>query len=108
MGLFRRKKKQGYRLEPVLGRKVLERGGFRCQYCGTAIHLEIDHLKPRARGGNDSMRNLVTACYHCNRAKGARELSGWRRATKIRRYGNERKRVMRAQRRRRWWALWLF
>ena len=109
MGLFRRKKKpSGYRLNPALRRQVLERDGYRCQYCGSDIHLEIDHLTPRARGGKDTMRNLVAACYDCNRAKGVRELSGWRRSTKIRRFRRERKRVLRAQRRRHWWALWLF
>ena len=109
VGLFRRKKKPtGHRLAAALRRRVLERDGFRCRYCGSTNRLEIDHLTPRARGGKDTMRNLVTACYDCNRAKGARELSGWRRSTKIRRYRKERKRVLRAQRRRRWWALWLF
>jgi 5-methylcytosine-specific restriction endonuclease McrA len=31
---------------------------------------EVDHIRPRSRGGTDYLRNLVPACIECNRSKG--------------------------------------
>jgi hypothetical protein len=36
--------------------------------------LEVDHVNPRANGGNDDLDNLVTSCWDCNRGKGAKVL----------------------------------
>ena len=49
--------------------------GFRCGYCGVTEtesggQLEIDHFRPRSRGGEDTLDNLVYACPTCNRFKG--------------------------------------
>ena len=57
---------------------VLKRDAFTCQYCGkqppdTVLHL--DHIKPVAKGGVNSMLNLVTSCIECNQGKSDRELS---------------------------------
>jgi len=48
---------------------------FRCGYCGVAEtesggQLEIDHFRPRSRGGKDTLDNLLYACPTCNRFKG--------------------------------------
>lgn len=52
---------------------ILERDGYRCQYCGLTradgAILEVDHKVPRARGGADRMSNLITSCRDCNRSK---------------------------------------
>lgn len=58
----------------VLSRKnILRRDGHRCQYCArTDVALTVDHVIPRARGGEDSWENLVTACVRCNNKKGDR------------------------------------
>jgi 5-methylcytosine-specific restriction endonuclease McrA len=56
-------------------RNVMLRDGFRCQYCARrapVAELDIDHVIPRSRGGEDSWDNLVTACQPCNRRKGWR------------------------------------
>ncbi|MBR9977525.1 MAG: HNH endonuclease [Bacteroidetes bacterium] len=55
----------------MLSRKnILRRDGHRCQYCGaTAPPLTVDHVIPKARGGQDSWENLVTACLSCNNRK---------------------------------------
>jgi 5-methylcytosine-specific restriction endonuclease McrA len=56
-------------------RNLMLRDGSRCQYCGAqpgARELDIDHVLPRSRGGEDSWSNLVTACLACNRRKGHR------------------------------------
>lgn len=52
--------------------EVFKRDGFVCQYCGAHppdVVLEIDHIDPVSRGGNDEQDNLVTACFNCNRGK---------------------------------------
>ena len=51
---------------------VLERDGFRCQLCGKTARetkLEVDHKIPAAKGGTDSLNNLWTLCFDCNRGK---------------------------------------
>jgi len=51
------------------------RDGHQCQYCTRrppVRDLNIDHVIPRSRGGQDSWENLVTACRACNLRKGWR------------------------------------
>jgi len=64
--------------EPSLRLKfyVMQRDGFRCRYCGKSpathagVTLHIDHVKPRSKGGETTLENLVTACSECNLGKG--------------------------------------
>ena len=58
----------------VLTRKnILRRDSYKCAYCGRAdLPLTVDHVFPRARGGDDTWENLVTACTICNNRKGDR------------------------------------
>ena len=52
---------------------VYERDGYRCRRCGirdTGANLEIDHIKPIAKGGKSTYDNLQTLCKRCNREKG--------------------------------------
>jgi 5-methylcytosine-specific restriction endonuclease McrA len=56
-------------------RNLMLRDGYTCQYCSRrrpVRELDIDHVLPRSRGGEDSWTNLVTACQPCNRRKGRR------------------------------------
>lgn len=58
--------------------EVFKRDLFTCQYCGRKapdVILEVDHIKPVSKGGDNSIENLVTACWDCNRGKGAKKLS---------------------------------
>lgn len=49
---------------------LLARWGRACAYCGaTGVPLNIDHIRPRSRGGPDRLSNLVVACVGCNQAK---------------------------------------
>lgn len=42
-----------------------------CAYCdATGTPLNIDHVRPRSRGGTNRISNLVLACVPCNQAKG--------------------------------------
>ena len=56
---------------------VFKRDLFACQYCGQkppSVVLEVDHVNPVKNGGCNDEDNLVTACFDCNRGKGARTL----------------------------------
>ena len=57
--------------------EVFKRDGFQCCYCGRKppeVILECDHVNPKSKGGEDDIDNLITACFDCNRGKGATEL----------------------------------
>jgi len=61
---------------PHLSKKeIFRRDGYTCQYCGRrTMHLTVDHVIPRFRGGAHAWENLVAACPPCNRNKGGRLL----------------------------------
>lgn len=42
--------------------------GQACSYCGAPAEC-LDHVVALARGGTDTVDNLVPACAPCNRAK---------------------------------------
>lgn len=49
---------------------VLEKFGRRCAYCGRAdAAFELDHIRPRSRGGSDRVNNLALSCHDCNSKK---------------------------------------
>lgn len=53
-------------------KNLMLRDAHQCQYCArrpTVRELNIDHVVPRSRGGQDSWENLVTACRLCNLRK---------------------------------------
>ena len=57
---------------------VLNRDGHTCVYCGaTDVALQLDHVIPRCRGGNDSPENLAACCKPCNTSKGAKTPEEW-------------------------------
>lgn len=55
--------------------------GDRCAYCdATPIDdksLTIDHVKPKAHGGEDMTSNCIPACRRCNAAKGSQDWVDW-------------------------------
>jgi 5-methylcytosine-specific restriction endonuclease McrA len=52
-----------------LSAAVLRRDRHVCHYCGGQA-TTADHIVPKAKGGTDSMDNLVAACLSCNGSKG--------------------------------------
>jgi 5-methylcytosine-specific restriction endonuclease McrA len=51
---------------------LLATWGRACTYCGaTGVPLNIDHIRPRSRGGSNRVSNLTLACVPCNQAKGS-------------------------------------
>lgn len=60
--------------------KVFARDDFTCAYCGgRGGKLECDHVHPVSRGGSNSLDNLKTACFSCNRSKRDKTLDEWKR-----------------------------
>lgn len=65
-------------------RAVLARDGYQCRHCGRTVRhgdgrrdkaadvLSFDHVVPIARGGEQSVENVVVACLGCNGSKGAK------------------------------------
>lgn len=52
--------------------EVFKRDSFTCQYCGRKapeIVLNVDHINPVAKGGNNDIINLITSCFECNNGK---------------------------------------
>lgn len=61
---------------------IAQRDGCRCVYCGATAessgsHLHLDHLRPRSKGGEDTVTNLVTACRRCNCARQDMTVAQW-------------------------------
>jgi len=57
--------------------EVFKRDLFACQYCGASapdVVLEVDHIHPVSKGGDNSLLNLVTSCEACNSGKSNRLL----------------------------------
>ena len=62
--------------------KIYDKAKGHCTYCGKQIVRsrygrregrgiwEVDHSKPKSRGGTDHPNNLVASCVNCNRKKG--------------------------------------
>jgi uncharacterized phage protein (TIGR02220 family) len=71
-------------------KRIYERDGGKCVYCGASDELVPDHIIPCAKGGTDRPSNLVTACVSCNQSKRDRSadefLSGNPRADEIKGY----------------------
>ena len=53
-----------------------------CVYCGKSYEtneLTLDHVHPKALGGDTVTKNLVPACKCCNHNKGTRHWRDWMR-----------------------------
>lgn len=61
---------------------VLERDGFRCQYCGcnglTVEDGTVDHITPQSFGGSHKADNLRAACRPCNSRRGSKTMEEFR------------------------------
>lgn len=66
------------KISPSVRFDVLTASGFACHYCGSRppeIKLEIEHIIPVTKGGDNDRANLVAACECCNTGKGTKRLS---------------------------------
>jgi 5-methylcytosine-specific restriction endonuclease McrA len=62
---------QGYEVREYL----LEQFKRQCVYCGAKDRaLEVEHIKPRSKGGPERVSNLTLACHPCNQRKGNQDI----------------------------------
>lgn len=59
----------------TLRQRIAEQARYRCGYCLTqevvsGIPLTLEHITPKAKGGQDTEENLWLSCRLCNEAKG--------------------------------------
>jgi hypothetical protein len=68
---------QRVRVMPTLRWQVFQRDGWKCVSCGKSSHdgiiLQVDHIKPRSRGGQNVLDNYQTLCNECNIGKSNRD-----------------------------------
>lgn len=60
--------------QKFIGRKkirnfIFERDGHKCLKCGNKNKLQIDHINPVSKGGENKLSNLQTLCNSCNSKK---------------------------------------
>lgn len=59
-------------------RGAYTRSGGVCVYCGRKVSsVNLDHVRPKSRGGDNSGDNLVLCCLGCNGVKGDRLPQEW-------------------------------
>jgi diadenosine tetraphosphate (Ap4A) HIT family hydrolase len=61
--------------------EVLKAADGRCALCGITKKdrpLQVDHIKPRSKGGTNAIENLQALCDECNRAKSNRDETDFR------------------------------
>jgi 5-methylcytosine-specific restriction endonuclease McrA len=52
---------------------LIKEFGSKCWWCECTLSsdkLTLDHLKPKSKGGSDSLENLRLACFPCNNSRG--------------------------------------
>ena len=62
-------------------REVYDKYGGRCAYCGRPLRYEdmqVDHIIPKRKGGQDIMANYNPACRSCNHYKDSLSLEQFR------------------------------
>lgn len=60
--------------------KIFERDKYLCYKCNkqlTRFNATLDHIQPVSEGGNNSIDNLVTSCFHCNTNRRAMPISNF-------------------------------
>jgi 5-methylcytosine-specific restriction endonuclease McrA len=66
-----RQKQPRLKLDPheydQLRKEVLDRDGWRCQFCGSSKDLQAHHVAYRSQLGDDALENLITLCATCHK-----------------------------------------
>ena len=61
--------------------RVLKESDGRCTLCGATKKerpLDVDHIKPRSKGGKNEYKNLQVLCSKCNRSNGNKDNTDFR------------------------------
>lgn len=85
----RRAAMAGGKISPRDWKRLCQRFGHRCAYCGEQKPLTMDHVVPVIRGGRNTIGNILPACMTCNCRKQGRFIMEWRMG-KSRRAGGSR------------------
>lgn len=57
---------------------LLQKWSRKCAYCGGEnTSLEVEHIRPKSKGGSDRVSNLTLACHACNQKKGNQALQNF-------------------------------
>ena len=59
----------GGKVPALVREQVMQRDAHTCQDCGSQEHLQIDHITPVSKGGDDDPDNLQVLCRVCNARK---------------------------------------
>jgi predicted restriction endonuclease len=57
-----------YEVWNMIRKAVLRRDRFQCQGCGRTGGLDLHHIVPVSRGGEDDPMNLISLCRECHTA----------------------------------------
>jgi len=71
---IKRKARRGY-IPPLNNHALFKRDAQLCMYCGNRFHTRLlsrDHITPLSYGGQDTWKNVITACKRCNNHKAGR------------------------------------
>jgi ATP adenylyltransferase len=74
--VFQHRRRSDEYISGTLRYEVLKRSAFHCELCGVSADiraLEVDHIRPRNRGGSDDPSNLQALCFRCNAMKRDRD-----------------------------------
>lgn len=55
---------------------LLEKYSRECAYCGAKdVPMEVEHIRPKSKGGSDKISNLCIACHKCNQKKADKDVA---------------------------------
>lgn len=81
LGIFDYRMLNVEQISDSLRYRVLKESGGRCALCGATKEdrpLDVDHIKPRSKGGDNTYNNLQVLCSKCNRSKGNKDDTDFR------------------------------
>ena len=61
----------------VSSESQLNTAGAACVLIVAPTELQLDHLKPKSKGGSSLRSNLIPACQSCNHSKGSEHWLEW-------------------------------
>ena len=66
---------QGTLLGYSIREYLLNKWDRKCAYCDAEnLPLQVEHIRPKAKGGSNRISNLCLACEKCNRKKGTQDI----------------------------------
>lgn len=59
--------------------QILKGWDYKCAYCQEDLGKSgtLDHVRPKSKGGETSVSNLIAACFNCNIRKSSSDWKEW-------------------------------